>query len=192
MGVWPLCLKRGHFIHSFHRSGILSSRNSAISFRYQRPQSGLRQFIAMVTRKDGRHRTGVHGIGGCSYAKRWSSCENSTGPTYRGQVSFFFSFFKAFLKLLFMELQLYQNAIVMLKITWTSYSKIQRALRERESKHLRYYPQTINFVACCIIFFAVLYLKENVLSKMSLVFKKLSHYKKPCISSIAWLYMTNP
>ena len=92
MGVWPLCLKRGHFIHSFHRSGILSSRNSAISFRYQRPQSGLRQFIAMVTRKDGRHRTGVHGIGGCSYAKRWSSCENSTGPTYRGQVSFFLFF----------------------------------------------------------------------------------------------------
>lgn len=31
--------------------------------------------------------------------------------------SVFFSFFKAFLKLLFMELQLYQNAIVMLKIT---------------------------------------------------------------------------
>ena len=31
--------------------------------------------------------------------------------------SVFFYFFKAFLKLLFMELQLYQNAIVMLKIT---------------------------------------------------------------------------
>ena len=31
--------------------------------------------------------------------------------------SVFFSSFKAFLKLLFMELQLYQNTIVMLKIT---------------------------------------------------------------------------